>query len=225
MEAWYENLITNSDQAEVCYRHDYEQLAPVLRELRGLVLDVGGGNGIVRQYLAPDGVHYVGLDPSLEWLREDWLAVSEFFPTLDDPMTFVRGVGEQLPFAGERFDAVLSLFSINHAAEPSKLVAEAHRVLRPGGRLIVVAEDVEPRWPDLARRDYRSGWVPPRRAARDKLAAATRRRPWPVLFEHVRITERELRSWLDEGFELARRSWPAGWLTLDAVKRPSVPRP
>jgi hypothetical protein len=30
---------------------------------------------------------------------------------------------------------------------------------------------------------------------------------------------RLLRTWLRDGFELRRRSWIAGWLTLDAVKR------
>jgi predicted Fe-S protein YdhL (DUF1289 family) len=79
MEAWYENLITASDQAEECYRHDYEPLAPLLHDLRGLVLDVGGGNGIARQYLAPD-VRYIDLDPSLEWLSPDWLEVASPFP-------------------------------------------------------------------------------------------------------------------------------------------------
>src|SRR5918999_2791208 len=218
MEAWYENLITASDQAEECYRHDYEPLAPLLRDLRGLVLDVGGGNGIVRQYLAPD-VQYIDLDPSLEWLRPDWLEVASFFPALSSPITFVRGVGERLPFRSGRMDAVLSLFSINHAAEPPRVVSEALRVLRPGGRLVIVAEDVEPRWRDLATSGYRSGWVPLSRAIPDKLAATLRRRPWPVHPEHLRTTEPQLRSWLPDRFELRRRSWIAGWLTLEAVKR------
>jgi hypothetical protein len=42
MEAWYGNLITASDQAEECHRHDYEPLAPLLGGPLGLVLDVGG---------------------------------------------------------------------------------------------------------------------------------------------------------------------------------------
>jgi SAM-dependent methyltransferase len=218
MEGWYENLITASDQAEECYRHDYEPLAPLLGELRGLVLDVGGGNGIVRQYLAPD-VHYIDLDPSLEWLRPAWLQVASFFPALSSPITFARGVGERLPFRSGRMDAVLSLFSINHAADPSRLVSEALRVLRPGGRFLIVAEDVEPRWGDLASPGYRAGWVPLSRAIPDKLAATLGRRPWPVHPEHLRITERELRTWLRDGFELRRRSWIAGWLTLEATKR------
>jgi SAM-dependent methyltransferase len=218
MEGWYENLITASDQAEECYRHDYEPLAPLLHGLRGLVLDVGGGNGIVRQYLAPD-VQYIDIDPSLEWLRPDWLQVAAFFPALTSPITFVRGVGERLPFRSGRMDAVLSLFSLNHAADPARLVNEALRVLRPGGRLLIVAEDVEPRWRDLARPGYRAGWVPLSRAIPDKLAATLGRRRWPLHPKHLRTTERELRTWLRDGFELNRRSWIAGWLTLEATKR------
>jgi SAM-dependent methyltransferase len=217
MEGWYENLITNSDQAQECYRHDYEPLAPLLGELRGLVLDVGGGNGIARQYLPAD-VHYVDVDPSVDWLREDWLAVSEFFPALLSPITFVRGIGERLPFRSGRADVVLSLFSINHVVDPARVVAEALRVLRPGGRFVIVAEDVEPRWRDLPRRGYRTGWVPLSKAVPDKLATTLRRRSWPLHPEHVRTTERQLRAWLRPGFALRRRSWVAGWLTLDAVK-------
>ena len=134
-------------------------------------------------------------------------------------ITFVRAVGEHLPVRSDCVDAVLLLFSINHAEDPKRLVDEARRVLRPGGRLVIVAEDVEPRWSDLPRRGYRAGWVPLSKAVPDKLAATIRRRPWPVHHEHVRTTERELRGWLRPGFELRRRSWIAGWLTLDADKR------
>lgn len=218
MEAWYGNLITASDQAEHCWRHDYDPLAEILGGLRGRVLDVGGGNGVVRQYLAePAG--YVVVDPSPEWLRGDWLKLAESFPALLSPLTFVLGVGERLPFADASFDAVLALFSINHMAEPERLVPEARRVLRPGGRLLIVAEDVEPRWRDLPSRGYRRGWTPVGRAIRQKLAAATGLRRWPVHHEHAAVTEGQLRSWLGGDFELRGRSWVAGWLTLDAAKR------
>jgi SAM-dependent methyltransferase len=219
MESWYDNLITASDQAEGCFRHDYDALAPRLARLRGLILDIGGGNGIVRQYLTHPA-HYVDLDPSEEWLREEWLAVADHFPALRSPITFVLGVGERLPFRSNRFDTVLSIFSINHAAKPARLVAEAERVLRPGGSLLLVAEDIEPGWLDLLRPGYRAGWTPPRRALADKLATLARRRPWPVHPEHVRITEPQLREWLEPAFEVTDRAWVAGWLTIEARKSP-----
>jgi SAM-dependent methyltransferase len=217
MEGWYENLITASDQAEACWRHDYDPLSGLLGELRGLVLDVGGGNGIVRQYLAA-GTECVVLDPSAEWLDDDWLAIASAFPALLSPITFVLGVGEQLPFAAESFDAVLSLCSINHAADPASLVREAARVLKPGGRFVLVVEDVEPRWRDLPTRGYRSGWTPVSRGIRQKLLRQVRLRSWPVHPDHVAITEPELREWLRPSFDLQRRSWIAGWLTVDALK-------
>jgi SAM-dependent methyltransferase len=221
MEGWYDNLITASDQAEECYRHDYEALAPRLARLRGLTLDIGGGNGIVRQYLTYPA-HYVDLDPSEAWLREEWLAVAAHFPALRAPITFVLGVGERLPFRSNRFDTVLSIFSINHAAKPARVVDEAERVLRPGGILLLVAEDIEPGWLDLLRPGYRAGWTPLRRALPDKLATLAGRRPWPVHPEHLRITEPELREWLTPGFEITDRAWVAGWLTIEARKRAPV---
>jgi ubiquinone/menaquinone biosynthesis C-methylase UbiE len=217
MEGWYENLITASDQAELCWRHDYDPLADVLAGLHGTVLDVGGGNGIVRQYLSADA-ECVVLDPSPEWLAANWLQIATSFPALLSPITFVLGIGERLPFRAARFDAVLSLFSINHAADPPSLVTEAGRVLRPGGRLLIVAEDVEPRWRDLPTAGYRAGWTPLRRAVWQKLAAQLGISDWPVHPEHIAISEGELRAWLGEAFELRGRSWVAGWLMLEAVK-------
>jgi SAM-dependent methyltransferase len=218
MEDWYENLFTNSDAAKGCYAHDYEPLAPLLGELRGLILDVGGGNGIARQFLHPDA-DYMDLDPSPLWLREDWLGVSSSFPGLLSPITFVLGVGERLPIRSASVDAVISLFSINHSADPERVVSESRRVLRTGGRLLVVAEDMEPRWLDLTRRGFRDGWVPMRTSLRHKLATAVARRDWPVASDHVRMTEPDLRSWLGEGFGIERRTWVGGYLALAAVKR------
>ena len=162
MEGWYENLITASDQAEYCWRHDYDPLAPTLGKLSGRVLDVGGGNGVVREYLAA-AADLVVLDPSPAWLRSEWLEVSKSFPALLSPLTFVLGVAERLPFAAASFDVLLSLFSINHMAEPPRFIEEAGRVLRPGGRLLILMEDAVPTWRDIATPGYRAGWTPSER--------------------------------------------------------------
>ena len=48
---------------------------------------------------------------------------------------FDEGDAEAMPFANASFDAVVSNFGIHHAPRPARALAEAARVLRPGGRL------------------------------------------------------------------------------------------
>jgi SAM-dependent methyltransferase len=52
-------------------------------------------------------------------------------------LSFVAGDAEQLPFADGAFDAVLSVESSHCYADPSRFWDEVHRVLRPGGRLLL----------------------------------------------------------------------------------------
>jgi SAM-dependent methyltransferase len=52
-------------------------------------------------------------------------------------VSFVAGDAEQLPFADGWFDAVLSVESSHCYAHPARFWSEAHRVLRPGGRLLL----------------------------------------------------------------------------------------
>jgi ubiquinone/menaquinone biosynthesis C-methylase UbiE len=52
---------------------------------------------------------------------------------------FEEGDAEMLPFAEDAFDTVVSNFGIHHVAAPIRALCEAHRVLRPGGRLAFTA--------------------------------------------------------------------------------------
>src|SRR5207302_5786133 len=47
---------------------------------------------------------------------------------------FSEGDAEALPFDASAFDAVVMNFGLLHLARPDTAIAEAHRVLRPGGR-------------------------------------------------------------------------------------------
>lgn len=51
------------------------------------------------------------------------------------PNVDVVGDGHQLPFKDEVFDAVILEAVLEHVREPKIVVSEAHRVLRPGGRI------------------------------------------------------------------------------------------
>jgi hypothetical protein len=64
MEDWDEDLITDPAAAAHSFARGYAPYASLLAELSGEVLDVGGGIGIVRDYLS-DSIEYTVIDPSL----------------------------------------------------------------------------------------------------------------------------------------------------------------
>jgi SAM-dependent methyltransferase len=222
MTRWYRDLLDTPADAAACFEKDYRPHAGRLGHLTGRVLDVGGGNGVVRHYL-PGGVEYVLLEPELAWLDAPWTALAPRFPCLATPTCFVRGVGEHMPFADAAFEAVLGFWSLNHAARPSTVIAEAARVLRPGGLLLLVLEDMLPRWRDLRLAEW---WRRrPTRMARfvaDKLATTFLGRPWPLQPDHVRVTEGQLHAWAEGLFEITERRWSDAYLTLVLQRRPIV---
>ncbi len=95
------------------------------------VLEVGCGGGLVAEALAREGCEIVGLDPSHSSLvagRDHARAAG-----LEAPPRYVRGVGERLPFRDATFDAVLAADSIEHVDEPSTVLRELRRVVKPDG--------------------------------------------------------------------------------------------
>lgn len=55
-------------------------------------------------------------------------------------MTILRGVGENIPFPDEFFDAVFCSNALDHVEDPKKTVEEIHRVLKKGGYFILTVE-------------------------------------------------------------------------------------
>lgn len=90
----------------------------------GRVLDLGSGTGAAAPVLGDRVV--VALDPVSEMLR-----LSPF------PHRVV-GVGEQLPFSEGSFDGVFSAYVFRNLSSVEATLQEVARVLRPGGRLVVV---------------------------------------------------------------------------------------
>ena len=91
------------------------------------VLDVATGPGYVAAAAAGRGAAAIGLDFSAPMLVE----ARRRAPAID----FREGDAEALPFGDAAFDAVLMNFGLLHLGRPDEALAEAHRVLRPGGRL------------------------------------------------------------------------------------------
>ncbi|HEU0100114.1 MAG TPA: methyltransferase domain-containing protein [Allosphingosinicella sp.] len=94
------------------------------------VLDIGCGTGAVTRRLAawPGVAKATGVDPINAFLsRARELARGA------ENIVFEQGDARALSFDDETFDVVVSHTVITHVSQPEKLVAEAFRVLRPGG--------------------------------------------------------------------------------------------
>jgi ubiquinone/menaquinone biosynthesis C-methylase UbiE len=90
------------------------------------VLDLCCGTGVVAAAAARRGAIVTGLDFSAAMLAEARRA--------NPQLSFDQGDTEAMPYLDGSFDAVVDNFGIHHAAYPARAVAEALRVLRPGGR-------------------------------------------------------------------------------------------
>lgn len=98
------------------------------------ILDVGTGPGIVANLLADLGHEVTGIDASEKMLKK----ALENSAALHHSLEFIQGDGENLPFEDGSFDAVVSRYVLWTLPDPKKALAEWWRVLRLGGRLVIV---------------------------------------------------------------------------------------
>ncbi|HXU68748.1 MAG TPA: class I SAM-dependent methyltransferase [Polyangia bacterium] len=92
-------------------------------------LDVGCGAGLALQLAAERGANVTGLDASAALLD----IARERVPAAELHV----GELESLPFADDRFDVVTGFNSFQYAAQPLGALAQARRVAKPGGRVII----------------------------------------------------------------------------------------
>jgi len=127
----------------------------VLRLLPPLVIaDVGAGEGTLSLLLAQSAKQVIAVDSSqkmVEYGRD--LTARNKIANLE----YRLGDMESLPIGDGEVDMVLLHQSLHHALHPQRAVGEAHRVLRPGGRVVIldlIKHDVE-----AAREMYGDVWL------------------------------------------------------------------
>jgi ubiquinone/menaquinone biosynthesis C-methylase UbiE len=108
------------------------------------LLEVGSGSGVVCRLLAPHvlpGGYVLGVDISPVMAAEARrYAVSAGF---DDGLAFEAGAAEALACPDASFDGAVAARLLLHVADPVAVVRELIRVVKPGGRVIVMDWDFE----------------------------------------------------------------------------------
>jgi demethylmenaquinone methyltransferase / 2-methoxy-6-polyprenyl-1,4-benzoquinol methylase len=105
------------------------------------VLDCACGTGDLTRLFAKSGARrVVGLDFTAEML-EIAEAKRRAGHAGDSITSYIEGDAMALPFADGSFDIVSIAFGIRNVADPHKVLAEFRRVLRPGGRLVILEFD------------------------------------------------------------------------------------
>ena len=98
------------------------------------VLEIGvGTGGSLHHY--PKGTSVIGIDMCEEMLEK---AREKVAKGVDAKVDLRLGDGERLAFPDESFDLVVMLFVVSVTPEPKALLDEVARVLRPGGRVLII---------------------------------------------------------------------------------------
>ncbi len=112
------------------YRGQALRRAGLVRGMR--VLDVATGTGLMARAAARivgDAGRVIGLDPTTAMLQAARRAAV---------VPLVRGLGEALPFAAAAFDFLSMGYALRHVPDLETAFREYRRVLRPGGRVLLL---------------------------------------------------------------------------------------
>ena len=140
--------IDDSDAAE---EYDRISLLPPFRLIRrrfvgklkkyaaeGTIADVGCGPGYLLQVIAKEypTIKLIGVDISKAMVER---AKANFESLgLADRVEFREGSADHLPFEDQSQDVIVSTLSLHHWADPEAALNEIHRVLKPGGKMLVL---------------------------------------------------------------------------------------
>ncbi|WNO53265.1 ArsR/SmtB family transcription factor [Stakelama saccharophila] len=136
---WFESHAGEWDAIRSLHIAESEVEAAMLEALGetslSRLVDIGTGTGRILELFAPQSDSAIGIDRSSEMLRLARAKLSERGLTHAE---LRQADFYALPIAGETADAAVLHHVLHFAQQPESVIAEAARVLEPGGRLLIV---------------------------------------------------------------------------------------
>jgi ubiquinone/menaquinone biosynthesis C-methylase UbiE len=136
---YYRKQAANYDNNHLFNRENRNHFkkAQIINELltpsnNAKILEIGTGTGIHGQYMIKKSINYYGLDISEHMLHQATGRCSALKNRL------VCGDGEHLPYSNNSFKGVYFATSLHHLPMPAEGIKEAARVLKPGGKLVLM---------------------------------------------------------------------------------------
>jgi ubiquinone/menaquinone biosynthesis C-methylase UbiE len=102
-------------------------------ESAGRVLEVGCGTGHWLRRLAERGIRVAGVDASFNML--------DYAHEQAPGAVLAHAMAEHLPWASAAFERVFCINALHHFGDKRRFLAEARRVLRPGGQVMTIGLD------------------------------------------------------------------------------------
>ncbi len=150
------NLVADRLGRNYCPGRSWEAIGQMLFLLtpRVRIADLGAGDGTLSRLLArqAESVHCVDNSPRMVQVGRA-LAKKEHLRNL----TYVLGNIEKVPLPDRSIDLALLSQALHHAENPRMALAEAFRILKPGGRLLIL--DLRAHRFEKARELYADRWL------------------------------------------------------------------